>query len=59
MNDSLNAPPAQPSNRNRNLIIGVVAGVIVLCCCCLVVSLPVAWYCGDWLLGAASGCQFP
>jgi len=59
MNDSLNAPPAQPSSRNRNLIIGVLAGLIVLCCCCAVLSLPVLWYCGDWLVGAAPGCQFP
>ncbi|MCS6940831.1 MAG: hypothetical protein NZM94_16260 [Roseiflexus sp.] len=58
MTDSLNAPPS--SNRNRNLIIGVIAGIIVLCCCCsIVVSLPVLWYCGDWLVGAAPGCQFP
>lgn len=57
MTDSLNAPPA--NNRNRNLIIGVIAGLIVLCCCCVIVSLPVLWYCGDWLVGAAPGCQFP
>jgi len=45
-------PPAEPmgpggsgqsDNRQRNMIIGVVAGVVVLCCCCPIVGYGLYW----------------
>lgn len=57
MTDFSGTSPQPSSNRNRNIIIGVVVGVL-LCCCCLLALGVVGWACGDWLLGAASGCSF-
>jgi hypothetical protein len=33
----------QTDNRQRNMIIGVVAGVVVLCCCCPIVGYGLYW----------------
>ena len=62
MTDSLSTPPSEvpasgSNNRRRNIIIAVVVGLLVLCCCCLLILLPLAWSCGDVLMGIASECS--
>lgn len=60
MNEPMgSAPLPESGNRNRNMIIGIVVGLIVLCCCCLLIALPALWFCGDMLTGLATTCTFP
>jgi len=59
MTDQMGTPPpaGAPTNR-RNIMIWVVVGAIVLCCCGVVaVGVPLAWSCGDMLMGVATECS--
>ena len=49
-------PPAAPAPKKNNTTLIIVIAVVVLCCCCIAVALPLAWSCGDMLMGTAASC---
>lgn len=58
MNNQMGMPPAPVAPKKNNTTLIIVIAVLVLCCCCVAVALPVAWGCGDMLMGVASECSF-
>ncbi len=57
MNNQMGMPPAPAAPKKNNTTLIIVIAVVVLCCCCVAVALPVAWSCGDMLMGTAASCS--
>ena len=56
MSNQMGMPPAPAAPKKNNTTLIIVIAVVVLCCCCVAVALPVAWSCGDMILGTAASC---
>jgi hypothetical protein len=50
-NNQMGMPPVAPAPRKNNTTLIIVIAVLVLCCCCVAIALPLAWSCGDMLMG--------
>ena len=56
MSNPMGASPAGGQGNNRTTIIVVVA-LLILCCCCVAVIVPIAYSCGDLIMGTAAQCS--